>query len=135
MLEKTCYPDQDIDPFVATLTVRVLFGPYLTGNSSSAKNAGGDLNLNQNSLTSILNLTMNDEEKYHQEMLAEALNYFINTTEEAVNGIIIWVGENKTPLRGKLVFEIEGKLSLEEAYRQKMQKMRNLEEVEDSEVF
>lgn len=50
----------------------------------------------------------------HQQRFAEALRYFLDTCPDAVNGIIIWV---EHPLiSGKMVFEIQGKLPLEEAY-------------------
>lgn len=58
----------------------------------------------------------------HQQRFAEALRYFIDTCPDAVNGIILWV---EHPLvSGKMVFEIKGKLSLEEAYAQKMDAQR-----------
>ena len=55
----------------------------------------------------------------HQRNMAAALKFFIDETPSAVNGIIIWVEGDD--IQGKLVFEIEGKLPLEEAYREKMQ--------------
>lgn len=62
------------------------------------------------------------ETQDHQEAFAVALKHFIDTTPEAVNGIIIWV--DHPLIKGKLVFEIDGKLPLEEAYAERMRRER-----------
>lgn len=62
------------------------------------------------------------ERQRQQDKLAEALMWMIDDCPEAINGIIIWVDH---PLvKGKLVFEIEGKLPLEEAYAERMRRER-----------
>lgn len=61
----------------------------------------------------------------HQENLAAALKFFIDSDPDAINGIVIIVGKNNSNLQGKLVFEIKGKLPFEEAYMEKMEKIRN----------
>lgn len=58
------------------------------------------------------------ETQRHQDNIAKALSYFIENNQNAENGIIIFVEDDN--LKGKLVFEIKGKLSLEEAYFKKM---------------
>lgn len=64
------------------------------------------------------------ENQQHQENFAKAIKYFLDNCPEAENGIIIWVDHEL--VKGKLVFEIEGKLPLEEAYSQKMRKLREV---------
>ena len=62
------------------------------------------------------------ERQKQQDKFAEALKWFIDNCPEAVNGIIIWV--DHPLIKGKLVFEIEGKLPLEEAYAERMRRER-----------
>lgn len=57
-----------------------------------------------------------------QDKLAKSLKWLIDDCPEAVNGVIIWV--DHPLLKGKLVFEIDGKLPLEEAYAERMRRER-----------
>lgn len=62
------------------------------------------------------------ERQRHQDNFAKALRFLLDDCPEAVNGIIIWVDHEL--VKGKLVFEIEGKLPLEEAYAERMRRER-----------
>ena len=63
------------------------------------------------------------ERQKQQDKCAEALKWLIDDCPEAVNGIIIWV--DHPLIKGKLVFEIDGKLPLEEAYAEGMRRERD----------